>query len=400
MRITFLNPSGQLGGAELCLLDMIAVLRQARPAWELHLVVNEDGPLAERAKGQDARVHILPFPDALATLGDSGTGKVGLVLDLILAVPAVRFYGNQLRELLSQNQPDIIHTNGFKMHLLGAMAKTASGALIWHVHDYLSSRPVMKRVLRHYAGRTAVVISNSKSVAEDVERSLGTNRKIISILNVVDLNEFTPEGKKIDLDELSGLPPAQPGTVRFGLLATMSWWKGHRLFLDALAKLPSELPFRGYIIGGALYQTGSKQETVEQLREYSRRVGVADRVGFTGFVSEPAAAIRALDVVVHASIAPEPFGRVLVEAMACGKPVISSAVGGAGEILMMGDFALAFRLNDADRLADAIAKLTKDPALRVLLGRNGLNTAHARFGRERLATELLPVYEEIAKNTP
>jgi glycosyltransferase involved in cell wall biosynthesis len=152
---------------------------------------------------------------------------------------------------------------------------------------------------------------------------------------------------------------------------------------------------RGYIVGGALYQTGSKQETIEGLRAYAQKIGVADRVGFTGFVVEPASAMRALDVVVHASTEPEPFGRVIVEAMGCGKPVISSGVGGAGEILMMGDFALAFKLNNAETLARAIAKLVGDTKLRDLLARNGLNTARERFGRERLARELPPVYEGL-----
>ena len=77
------------------------------------------------------------------------------------------------------------------------------------------------------------------SVAEDARLTLGKKRKIIPILNVVDLSEFSPEGNALDLDALSGMTSAASGTVRVGLLATMAWWKGHRLFLDALAKLPA-----------------------------------------------------------------------------------------------------------------------------------------------------------------
>jgi glycosyltransferase involved in cell wall biosynthesis len=394
MRIVFLNPSGQLGGAELCLLDMIAVLREARPGWDIHLIITDSGPLAERASALGAIVEVVLLPREIAELGDSGgKSKLALILRVLRTVPSVRAYRDQLRAAMSNVQPHFIHTNGFKMHVLGAMAKPAPGALIWHIHDYVSSRPMMARLLRRYARRTHAIITNSTSVAEDVRLSLGSKLKIIPILNVVDLDEFSPEGKTLDLDSLSGMSSAAVGVVRVGLLATMAWWKGHRLFIDALARLPADTPVRGYIIGGALYQTGSQQESVETLRQYATRVGVADRIGFTGFVSEPATAMRALDVVVHTSTEPEPFGRVIVEAMACGKPVISSGVGGAAEILMMGDFALAFRLNDAASLSNAIAKLAADPKLRSLLGRNGLNTARERFGRERLARELLPVYE-------
>jgi len=394
VRIAFLNPSGQLGGAEICLLDMIAVLRQARPDWEIHLIIAADGPLAQRASALGAQVDVVPFPLEIAELGDSGrSSKLAITLRLLRTLPMARAYRDQLSESLKKIQPHLIHSNGFKMHVLGAMAKPAPSSLLWHIHDYVSSRPLMARLLRLYARRTHAVITNSTSVAEDVRLTLGAKREIIPILNVVDLAEFSPEGNAIDLDTLSGMTPAPRGTVRVGLLATMAWWKGHRLFLDALAKLPAELPVRGYIIGGALYQTGSQQETVETLRQYAKRIGIADRVGFTGFIAEPAAAMRALDIVVHASTEPEPFGRVIVEAMACGKPVISSGVGGAGEILMMGDFALAFKLNDEASLAKAITKLASDPKLRSLLGRNGLNTARERFGRERLARELPPVYE-------
>jgi glycosyltransferase involved in cell wall biosynthesis len=393
MHIAFLNPSGQLGGAEICLLDMIAVLREVRPAWYLDLVVSAEGPLVERASALGAHVEVLPFPPEIATLGDSGGGKFMLLLRMLSALPSVHAYREQLLATLRKIHPDVVHTNGFKMHVLGAMARPQGSKLVWHVHDYVSPRPLMARLLRHYQKRTSAIITNSTSVAEDVRLSLGSKQKVIPILNVADLREFSPEGNTVDLDALSKLPPPPSGTVRIGLLATMSWWKGHRLFLDALAKLPPEMQVRGYIIGGALYQTDSKQETIETLRAYAERIGIADRVGFTGFVSEPAAAMRALDVVVHASTEPEPFGRVIVEAMACGKPVISSGVGGAGEILMMGDFALAFKLNNAESLAKAMTRLANDGNLRSLLGRNGLNTARARFGRERLARELPPVYE-------
>ena len=393
-RVAFLNPSGQLGGAEICLLDMVAVLRQVRPDWEIVVITVAPGPLASRAAALGAKVKVLPFPTELATLGDSATrGKAGLLGSMLLAIPAVRRYRDQLRDALNDFQPHVVHSNGFKMHVLGAMAKPAPSKLVWHIHDYVSTRPIMARLLRHYARQTHAIITNSTSVAENVRLSLGSKLRVLPILNVVDLTEFSPEGERLDLDSLSGLATTGSGIVRVGLLATMAWWKGHRLFLDALTKLPEDVKVRGYIVGGALYQTESRQETVEELRRYASKIGMSDRVGFTGFVAEPAKAMRALDMVVHASTEPEPFGRVIAEAMACGKPVISSGVGGAGEILMMGDFALAFKLNDAESLAKAIVKLARDPALRALLGRNGLNTARERFGRERLARELPPVYE-------
>jgi len=187
---------------------------------------------------------------------------------------------------------------------------------------------------------------------------------------------------------------APEGTVRFGLIATLAWWKGHKLFLEELAQVDRSLPWRAYYIGGALYKTQS-QASLDELRKLAAKLGIADRVGFTGVISEPAKGMRALDVLVHTSTEPEPFGRVIVEAMACGKPVITTGLGGAKEIVNLGEFALTIDPKNPEELGAAITKLVSDPALRRQLGSNGLSTARVHFGRERLARELPPVYEEV-----
>ncbi len=384
-----------MGGAEACLIDALAVLREARPTWSGSVVLSEDGPLARRARERGAEVHLLPFPTELARLGDSGqSGKAALAGRLVSSAPSVLRYRAQLRALLSRIKPDVIHTNGFKMHVLGALAKPLGSALVWHIHDYISSRTVMARMMRRLASRTDAIITNSRHVADDTRNVVGTSVHIIPILNVVDLKEFTPEGGTLDLDALSGLPPAAEGTVRVGLIATLAWWKGHRLFLRGLSQLPEGVRVRGYYIGGALYRTQA-QDSLNELRDFASELGLGSRMGFTGVVAEPAAAMRALDVVVHASTEPEPFGRVIVEAMACGKPVITTGLGGAAEIVKLGDFAVIVDPTDPASLASAIANLAGDPELRQRLGSNGLSTARRHFGRERLARELPPVYEEV-----
>ena len=395
IRMVYLSASGQMGGAETCLIDILAVIRQARPQWRAAVVLAEDGPLAARARAHGAEVHVLPFPSALARLGDSGQrGHATIASQVAFSAPSVLRYRAQLRSLLAGLQPDLVHSNGFKMHVLGALAKPECAALVWHIHDYISSRAMMARLMRRLTARADLIIANSRHVAEDTRKVFGEGPKIVPILNVVDLAEFTPEGPALDLDGISGLPPAPDGTVRVGLIATLAWWKGHRLFLRGLASLDPALPVRGYYIGGALYKTQS-QESLDELRRVALEFGIGGRVGFTGVVSEPAAAMRALDLLVHTSTEPEPFGRVIVEAMACEKPVITTGLGGAAEILSLGDCALTIDPAEPEPLANAIAKLASNAALRRRLGGNGLSTARAYFTRERLAQELPQVYEEV-----
>src|SRR5262249_2712403 len=146
-------------------------------------------------------------------------------------------------------RPDVIHSNGFKMHLMGTWAAPRPTPVIWHLHDFVSLRPLMPRLLRLVLHRCAAVITNSRSVAQDLVATLARAPAAHTVYHAVDLKDFTPEGCRLDLDALAGIIPAAPGALRVGLVATMARWKGHSVFLRALAMLPAER-IRGYVIGG------------------------------------------------------------------------------------------------------------------------------------------------------
>lgn len=409
MRVVYLNPSGQLGGAEIALLDLMSSLRAARPEWDLQLIAGADGPLIRRAESLGVSALALPFPHALARLGDAGlkSGPAGaqvsraeLLKKLFDAGSPVLKYTVELRRALRAARPDIIHTNGFKMHVLGLRARPRKETpVIWHVRDYLGTRPLMARLLRWHARACAAVITNSRSVAEDVRAVCGGDGlKIYPVHDAIDLERFSPSGKRLDLDTLSGLPEAVDGTLRIGLLATLARWKGQQTFIDALALLPSDLKVRGYIIGGALYQTDGSQYSLDELRDQAARLGLADKVGFTDYVEDAASAMRALDIVVHASTQPEPFGLVIAEAMACGRALVASEAGGAAEIISVGTNALGHRPGDEKALAQCLTELVNDADLRERLGAAGRLTAERCFDRARLATEVIPLYSEAILN--
>ena len=342
--------------------------------------------------GVDARV--LPFPRALAGLGDAGA-EGGLRRAMARAAPASALYLARLRRLLGAMRPDLVHTNGFKMHLLGAWAAPRGAAVVWHLHDFVSTRRAMAGLLRRSAARVAGAVAVSKAVAADAAPVLGPGVRMRAVYNAVDLERFRPLGPALDLDAAAGMAPAPSGTVRVGLVATMGRWKGHAVFLRALAALPGETRVRAYVVGGGIYRTAGSEVDADELRRMAAELGIAERVGFTGFVDDPAAAMRALDVVVHASTQPEPFGLVIAEAMACGRAVIASAAGGAGEIVTPGHDALAVYPGDAEGLARAIQQLAADPVLRGRLARAGRETAVRRFDRARLAAEIAPLYREL-----
>jgi glycosyltransferase involved in cell wall biosynthesis len=397
VRIVYLNPGARLGGAETSLRELLASVRSAQPEWELWLVLGEDGPLAGIARDLGVRVVVKPFPPSLARLGDSG--RWAAVAGLFKAAAATAGYARSLARWLRQMNPDIIQTNGFKMHLLGAWTRPQRSRLIWHIHDYVSPRRMMRRLLRPFRRACSVAIVNSKSVAQDFERVL-PGLRVVPIYNAIDLDRFTPHGQRLDLDSKAGIAPAAPGTVRVGLIATFARWKGHTVFLEALARVPSEVPIRGYIIGGPIYQTDGSQWSLLELQRKAEDLGLAGRVGFTGFLEDVPAAMRSLDVVVHASTEPEPFGMVIIEAMACGRAVIATQAGGAAELFVDGENALAHPPGDSATLARQMERLSSNQQLRAALGHAGRAHAEKLFDGKRLAGQLLAVYDSTGAAPP
>jgi glycosyltransferase involved in cell wall biosynthesis len=396
MNLLYFNPVGSIGGAEMCLLDLLGSTTRARPDWRLAVVLGDDGPLRGAVEALGVRCLVEQMPDAVSLLGDAGRGGAkGKLLARMAAstLPALA-YGSRLRRLFRSERLDLIQTNGMKAHLLGTWAAPRGVPVIWHLHDYLGPRPAMARLLRVASRRLGVsVVAVSNSVADDARRVLGSRVPVRAIHNAVDLRRFASgPGDGPALDRASGWTDAPTGTVRVGLVATFALWKGHEVFFDAIARIPRERPARFYVVGGPIYRSTGSQWSMEDLKLEATRLGVIDRVGFVGPVEEPAGALRSLDVAVHASTRPEPFGRAIVEGMATGLGVVAIRDGGAAELFDDGESALGCPPNDASRLARAIDRLILDPDLRQRLGANARRAAMARFDADRLFDAWEPAY--------
>jgi glycosyltransferase involved in cell wall biosynthesis len=400
VRIVFLSPSGELGGAETALLEMLAAIREARPGWALAMIAASNGPLVAKAAAY-ADAAAMPFPNALARLGEWGALQsiaacLRLGAGLLTASAPSIGYARRLQRSLRDLNPDIIHSNGLKMHLLGARLRPPCAKLVWHLHDYPAARRVTARLLASQTHRCGAMLANSESVAADARQRFGAAVPVHTIYNAVDLERFNPAGPRADLDALAGLPPIAPGGIRVGLVGTFARWKGHAVFLDALARLRGVANTRGYIVGGPIYHTNASQYSQEQLRVQAERLGLGDTVGFTGKVDDVSSALRALDIVVHASTEPEPFGLVIAEAMASGRPVVVSRAGGAAEIAQGG--AVFHAPGNSAELADRVRELAGDSARRASLGAEGRAAAVRLFSRTRLSETLIPVYDALARS--
>ena len=401
MKIVFLNTGAVLGGAERCLLDLMASLRQTMPDIEIHLVTGAQGPLLAQAEEFGARTTVLPMPTAFERLGDSSLrGGRGRVVRFGLSAPAALWgawrYRRQLGRLLADLRPDVVHSNSIKFHLL--TRKSAGPLVVWYIHDFLGARAVAAKILRWLQGVDGCV-AVSRAVAQDAQSVL-PGVPVEVVYNAIDVDHFRPGPSNVSLDGLAGLPEADPSIVRVGLVATYARWKGQDIFLDAAAQLAQQLSpgtARFYIVGGPIYQTQGSQWSREELRARAQAVGAAD-VGFIDFQNDPRDVYRALDIVVHASTRPEPFGRTVVEAMACGRAVVVTQAGGAAELFTDGHDAIGVSAGDPLGLAERLQELIGNSQRRAEFGANARRSAEVRFARTRLGEQILAAYNSFKMN--
>lgn len=400
MRVLFLSPVGTLGGAERVLLTAVAGLRRAEPEWPVGVLALADGPLLEQVRALGATAEAVPLPTILARLGDSQLrrgGKLALAARGLLAGPAAAGYVTRLRAAVRRAAPDVVHSNGIKTHLLSRLVVPARVPVVWHLHDFYALRPVAAGLLRRACGRVRAGVAISNAVAADAAKAL-PGMPVTTVPNAVNLGRFAP-GPGDALDALAALAPAPPETIRVGLVATYARWKGHLTLLDAVATLARGepgLPVRWYVVGGPVYATGA-QFTEAELRAAASARGVGDRVGFVPFRPNPAGVYNALDVVVHASTLPEPFGLTVAEAMACGRAVVVSAAGGAAELFADGHDAVGVAPGDAAGLATAVSRLVRDRKLREQLGAAARRTAVDRFSDAAYGVSLAAVYKCVVR---
>jgi glycosyltransferase involved in cell wall biosynthesis len=399
-RLVCLTTSAARGGAETSLMTLLSALRRLDPAWDMTVIAPAAGPLLDQCHAAGIATLVLPYPAALSRLGETGaaTGSSGMMAAARFALNGARAavgvprYVFALRRALVEHGAAVLHTNGVKAHIAGALAKPRGVRLVWQLHDYVRSRPLTAALLRTLAGRADAVVANSDSVCRDAAAVLGESARVQRIYNAIDPAVFTPDGPALDLATLARLPDDH-GVIRIGLVATFATWKGHDVFIDALAHLrDAGCPVRGYIVGDAVYETAGSQWSRAELERRVAERKLSDRIGFTGHVVDVAAAMRALDIVVHASTQPEPFGMVIAEAMAAGRPVVAVDAGGASELFEDREDALGYAAGDARALADRLRELIANPTQRAALAARAATSAGAKFAPARMASEFREVY--------
>ncbi len=414
-KLLFVSPVGFIGGAERILLECVRQIRSLRPDWSVTVLMFAEGPLRDAVAALGADVEVVSLPGELAAAGDSrfvradarrASNKSQFLHDdktvrdkkrtawhqrfFATKISAVGFFW-KLQQTIRRIQPDLIHSNALKGNLCLSAVPLRGCPVLWHIHDFYSHRPKVQRLVRLASRRATACLAISKAIAHDIH-AVAPNLAVQLLENGVDTDHFQPgEGDQIALDRAAGF--SEPTSeVRVGLVATYANWKGHDVFLQAIARLPNT---RAVIVGGPIYTTAGSQWTESELRAKARDLGIANRIGFIPFHPDPLWIYRSLDIVVHASTRPEPFGLTIAEAMACGRPVVVSASGGANDLFTDQWDAIGHVSGDIESLAKAIEQLSNDANLRQLIGSRARQTAVERFSTTRFGRTLVDIYESV-----
>jgi glycosyltransferase involved in cell wall biosynthesis len=387
-RVLFVNPGRALGGAEHSLLLLLQGLRASGVQAEVALF--GDGPFRDRLSALGVPTVDVALPRWTRATGRYRLpgGPVGGAALMAGSLPVAL----RLAAAARRTGADLIHTNGMKAHLLGGLAgRLVRVPVIWHLRDFPPDGWA-GRTFREAARRLPeMILTPSEAVAASVRLPARTRARVVP--DPVDLDRFHPRIPRDRIRRELGIGDEEP---LIGMIAHLTPWKGHEVFLEIARAVADRVPHSRFIVvGGSIYETHGHAGYPEALRPKTAALGLSDRVTFLGIRDDIPDLLAGLDVLVHPPSAPEPFGRVLAEAMAVGRPVVAACCGGIPEVLEDGVTGFLVPSADVGAFTAAVVRFLEDPATCRRLGGAGRRRAEARFGIAAHAAGVLEAHRAV-----
>jgi len=284
---------------------------------------------------------------------------------------------------INELKPDIIHSNcaTTRYSFIGALyGRIFNVPCILHVR-VLDRAAIRDRIL--YAMSDRII-----AISEAVKNKFNRTDKTVVIHNGVDLAQYDPSDCTSGLKEILALPA---GAKIIGTIGRLDLGKGHRYLLDAAVIMIDEMKLNvHFIIVGS-----STPEQLASLTAYARSSGIDKHVTFSGFRSDVCELISLMDIFVHPASFPEGFGRTIVEAMAMGKPVVSTRGGGVLDVIDEGITGVFVPVNDSRAIADACLMLLNNPSKMETMGKAARKSVEERFTAQNTALKVMKLYREI-----
>jgi len=378
MKILFLDQSGKLGGAELSLTDV------AKPYREICLVcLFADGTFRELLEQNHIPVQVLAT-EPINVSKESGIldslGSIRSIVSLIVKVTTLaRDY-------------DLIYANTQKALVIGAFASFLSRRpLVYHLRDILSPdhfSSTNRRIAVTLANRCASLVINNSKATQAAFVEAGGQPELTHVV----YNGFEPENYNIPDTDAHKIRQTLGLEEQFiiGHFSRLSPWKGQHILLESVAQCPKDITV--ILVGDALF---GEEDYVKQLHHTVTELGLKERVHFLGFRSDIVPLMKACDLIAHTSTAPEPFGRVIIEAMLCERPVVGAAAGGVIELIEPGKTGWLFPPGNSQKLAQIIMSCYQQPKQADAIAHHAKIQATQRFNLKTVNQQIAQLLSTI-----
>lgn len=371
-RVLLVMPLGeQLGGGEMMFRQLLQHGRDPRVEWIV--VFTKDGPMVAESRALGYETHLLP---------------VGRMRQLRRRWQVIRAIARLARE---RGVSLIFGWMVSGQTMAGPAAWLAGVPCAW----YQVGRPDpdwMDRMAALFPARRIFVLSRD---CEAAQRRVWPARPLRLIYPGASLERFdavAPEAPAVLRAEL-GLPA--DGTL-IGIVGRLQRWKGMHVLIDAMATVRRHHPTARLVVVGGMHDT--EPTYPDELRAQAAQLGLTDVVIFAGFQTDVPRWMQAMDIIVHASDR-EPFGIVVIEAMALGKPVVAGAAGGPSEVITAGKDGLLAPFGDAEALAHSLRRFLDDPALAARCAAAAAVRARG-FSAERYASHVIDGIADVLGELP
>ncbi len=381
-----------LGGAEINLLELLTAPREIRD-WKTAVACPRSGPLAETVLRSGHTHFDYRLPEVLrktrvaAVQGAPGVGW----LSAVRGMRAVRRAGFRLARIANHWSADVVISCSNKDHLASCFCMAPK---IWWANDALTAdffswpvRRIFSLGARAFADHLVTVSDFARSALSEL--GIPSNR-LHTIHNGIDLRRYR-RGPRGALRRRHGIPLDAP---LVGWIGRVTPWKGPDFFVDLARSWISQRPDGHFLLAGGTFNEDSA--FARDLRTRIEDPVLRGRVHQVGFMDSVSEVLTDLDVLVHCSLRPEPFGRVLIEAMALGVPVVAARAGGVPEIVEHGVNGLLAEPGDARDYLGRVGRLISEPKFATRLTAAASETVRNRFQLERVASDFNTLISGIA----
>ena len=371
IRVAYCLDSFAIGGTELNAIRTAEALDPERIELSIFYLQNR-GPLRSRYERLGVPMTHFPIPN--------------------LYSPRTAVQGVRLARLLRRETVDVVHSHDIYCNIFvvpWVRTLTSCSVIASRRWGHEASRRELGTINRWSSLLAHRVLANSSSVAGLIAREEAVPRKkIVEIPNFLSENAFEVSDEEVRAAQRRawGLPD---GAFVLGIVARLSPVKNHVLLLSAMAQLDAR--FHLVVIGDGPLRA--------ELEERARQLQIESRVHFAGEVISHRNLHEVFDVSVLCSLS-EGFPNSLIEAMAAGRPVVATPVGGVTDAVTHGVTGLLVPVDDPAPLVDALRMLEADPLLRIRLGEASREAVRVKFGQETVIEKLTMLYEMLARHRP